>query len=255
MLKISKDQLVKLQKRYKTDSAIAKVFGVSRQIIYLLRKEYNIPSLRDKNSIRNMDIKRLYENGVSPMALANKYSLSLTQIYRILNLNKREKMIDTTKRVFTNISELNKVLSPFRKAGKTVISTNGCFDLLHAGHLSYLQEAAELGDILVVGINSDNSVRRLKGESRPLQNEIDRATLMAALKPVDYTIIFEEDDPCNLLEALKPDIHVKGGDYLPEDLPEKEVVEKNGGKIEILSFKTGHSTTTIVDKILSEKRD
>ncbi len=164
----------------------------------------------------------------------------------------RQKMKQTKPEVYQNAQELADAIAPFRANGKTVVTTNGCFDLLHAGHLQYLREAAELGDILIIGINSDASVRRLKGENRPLQNEIDRATLMAALKPVDFTLIFEEDDPCAFLDILQPDIHVKGGDYLPENLPEKVIVENHGGKIEILSFKNGHSTTGIVEKILEK---
>ena len=158
-------------------------------------------------------------------------------------------MRDTKQAVYRNAHELADTLKSFRAKGQTVVTTNGCFDLLHAGHLQYLSEAAELGDILVIGINSDASVKRLKGESRPLQNETDRATIMAALKPVDYTLIFEEDDPCAFLEILRPDIHVKGGDYLPENLPEKAVVEAHGGSVAILSFKDGVSTTKIVEKM------
>ncbi|MGL6114802.1 D-glycero-beta-D-manno-heptose 1-phosphate adenylyltransferase [Cetobacterium sp. SF1] len=141
------------------------------------------------------------------------------------------------------------VIEELKKQGKKVVFTNGCFDILHVGHLTYLNEAKRQGDILVVGVNSDSSVKRLKGESRPINNEIDRAEMLCGLKAVDYTVIFEEDTPMELIEELKPSIHVKGGDYKKEDLPETEVVERNGGEVRILGFVQGKSTTNIVKKI------
>ena len=135
-----------------------------------------------------------------------------------------------------------------RDAGKTVVTTNGCFDLIHAGHIQYLEESAALGDILIVGINSDASVKKLKGDDRPLQSEADRVKIMASLKMVDYSFIFEEDDPREFLKIIKPDLHVKGGDYT-EDILERGVVEEGGGKIAILSFREGHSTTSIIEKM------
>lgn len=149
------------------------------------------------------------------------------------------------------LKEVNQIVSSLRREGKTLVTTNGCFDLIHAGHIQYLADAASLGDLLVVGINSDSSVSRLKGPSRPIQNESDRALLIGSLKMVDFTFIFDENDPIAFLDVLKPDIHVKGGDYVPERLPEKTIVEKNGGKIVIVPFTTGHSTTSIVKKIIS----
>ncbi|MGL4307849.1 MAG: D-glycero-beta-D-manno-heptose 1-phosphate adenylyltransferase [Cetobacterium sp.] len=141
------------------------------------------------------------------------------------------------------------VIEELKKQGKKVVFTNGCFDILHVGHLTYLNEAKRQGNILVVGVNSDSSVKRLKGESRPINNEIDRAEMLCGLKAVDYTVIFEEDTPMELIEELKPSIHVKGGDYKKEDLPETEVVERNGGEVRILGFVQGKSTTNIVKKI------
>lgn len=143
----------------------------------------------------------------------------------------------------------SKVIENLKKDGKKVVFTNGCFDILHVGHLTYLEEAKRQGDILVVGVNSDLSVKRLKGESRPINSEKDRATLLAGLKAVDFTVIFSEDTPCELLEELKPTIHVKGGDYTKEQLPETEIVERNGGEVRILGFIEGKSTTNIVNKI------
>jgi len=150
---------------------------------------------------------------------------------------------------FDDVENANDYLKTLRDQGKVLVTTNGCFDLLHYGHVRYLLEAAALGDILVVGINSDESVARLKGENRPLQSQKNRAYLVAALKMVDCTFIFPEDDPQQFLRVLKPDIHVKGGDYSPESLPERKIVEQYGGQIRIVSFVDGYSTTSIVKKI------
>ncbi len=144
------------------------------------------------------------------------------------------------------ISDLSQKL---RNSKKKIISTNGCFDILHLGHVQYLHEARKLGDVLVIAVNSDLSVRKLKGPSRPLNEETTRAKILAALECVDYVSIFTEDTPENFLSLLKPDIHVKGGDYRPEDLPEKKVVEQYGGKIQCLSMVKGFSTTAMIEKI------
>lgn len=132
---------------------------------------------------------------------------------------------------------------------KKVVFTNGCFDILHVGHLRYLNEAKKQGDILIIGVNSDSSVKRLKGETRPINNQFDRAELLCGLKAVDYAVIFEEDTPEELIATLKPSIHVKGGDYKKENLPETKIVESYGGEVRILSFVEGKSTTNIVNKI------
>lgn len=136
-----------------------------------------------------------------------------------------------------------------KSQNKKVIFTNGCFDILHVGHLRYLNEAKKQGDVLIIGVNSDASVKRLKGESRPINNQFDRAEMLSGLKAVDYTVIFEEDTPEELIAILKPSIHVKGGDYKKEDLPETKIVESYGGEVRILSFVEGKSTTNIVKKI------
>ena len=142
-----------------------------------------------------------------------------------------------------------KLIEELKLQGKKVVFTNGCFDILHVGHLRYLNEAKKQGDILIVGVNSDSSVRQLKGEGRPINNEIDRAEMLSRLKAVDFTVIFEELTPIETLEKLKPSIHVKGGDYDKNKLPETATVEKNGGEVRILSFVEGKSTTNIVKKI------
>ncbi len=137
-----------------------------------------------------------------------------------------------------------------RSRGKRVVFTNGCFDLLHAGHVKYLQKARTLGDLLVLGLNSDASVRRLKGEKRPLIGEQERAHILAALDCVDYVVIFDEDTPLELIAALKPHILVKGGDYTPEGVVGRELVESYGGRVELVSFVDGKSTTTIIERVL-----
>lgn len=145
--------------------------------------------------------------------------------------------------------KLGEIVKELKKQGKTIVFTNGCFDILHVGHLKYLNEAKRQGDILIVGVNSDSSVKKLKGETRPINNQYDRAEILGGLKAVDFTTIFEEQTPIETLEIIKPNIHIKGGDYKKEDLPETEIVEKNGGEVRILSFVDGKSTTNIINKI------
>ncbi len=149
--------------------------------------------------------------------------------------------------------EASQLIKELKNQGKRVVFTNGCFDILHVGHLRYLNEAKECGDILVVGVNSDISVSRLKGSTRPINNEVDRAEMLAGLKAVDYTVIFHEDTPVELIGELKPSIHVKGGDYKVEDLPESEVVFSYGGEVKILSLIQGKSTTNVVKKIQNKE--
>ena len=147
--------------------------------------------------------------------------------------------------------EMQKKIKELQESGKKVVFTNGVFDILHVGHLTYLEEAGDLGDILVVGVNSDSSVKTNKGDKRPINPEKNRAEMLLGLKFVDFTVIFDEKTPENLLDLLKPDIHVKGGDYRKEDLPETEIVEKNGGEVKILSFIDNISTTEIIKKIIN----
>ena len=144
---------------------------------------------------------------------------------------------------------LDFVLSRLRKEGKRIVFTTGCFDILHKGHISYLNKAASFGDVLIVGVNSDDSVRRLKGKGRPIVDEYSRAFVLSNLKGVDYVVIFDEDTPVELIEEVRPDIHVKCGDYKIEDLPEAKIVEKYGGKIELIDFEDGFSTSDIIDKV------
>ena len=130
-----------------------------------------------------------------------------------------------------------------------VVFTNGCFDIIHSGHVKYLSDSKKLGDILIIGLNSDDSVRKLKGETRPLNNQSDRAEVLSALKSVDYVCIFEEDTPYNLISAIIPDILTKGGDYQPENIAGGDVVKSNGGQIVIIKYVDGKSTTNIIEKM------
>lgn len=140
-------------------------------------------------------------------------------------------------------------VAAWRALGERIVFTNGVFDLLHVGHARYLADAKKLGDRLVVGLNSDASVRRLKGDERPFVTEEDRAELLLHLAAVDAVTIFEEETPVVLIEALRPDIHVKGGDYDVEQLPETPVVRAYGGEVRILRFVEGRSTTNLADRI------
>jgi rfaE bifunctional protein nucleotidyltransferase chain/domain len=163
-------------------------------------------------------------------------------------------MLAKSTNVFQQMSE-NKILNLIeraRQAGQRIIATNGCFDILHIGHLRYLEKSKKLGDLLVVGINSDLSVKALKGPSRPINNQADRAELLLGLKPVDFVIIFEETDACNFLKKVKPDVYTKGGDYSPDELknwPEYKTAQLLGCKIEIISLIEGKSSTQTINKI------
>ncbi|MGC8765640.1 MAG: bifunctional D-glycero-beta-D-manno-heptose-7-phosphate kinase/D-glycero-beta-D-manno-heptose 1-phosphate adenylyltransferase HldE [Brevinematia bacterium] len=141
-----------------------------------------------------------------------------------------------------NLEEMLIILEDLRKKGKRIVFTNGCFDIIHRGHVTYLAEAKKLGDILIIGLNSDNSVRRIKGEGRPVNSEKDRAIVLSALEMVDYIVIFNEDTPYELLSKIKPDILVKGGDYRVEDVIGREFA----GKTVILPYIEGYSTTKII---------
>ena len=152
-------------------------------------------------------------------------------------------------------SELASILKQAKTDGAIVVTTNGCFDVLHLGHLRYLQAARQLGDMLVVAVNSDNSVRQLKGENRPLVPEAERAEMLAGLECVNYVVIFPELTPIDLLSELKPSIHVKGGDYKLEQLIEKDVVEANGGKVVVGLNVPGKSTTNLIQVICERYKD
>lgn len=142
-------------------------------------------------------------------------------------------------------------LDTLKSQGKKIVFTNGCFDLIHAGHVHYLQKAKNLGDILVIAINTDASVKRLKGEKRPLFPEQERAEILSALACVDYVCLFDEDTPFEIINLLKPNILVKGGDYHLGNIVGRDIVEANGGKVITIPFLDNKSTTNIIEKILS----
>lgn len=144
---------------------------------------------------------------------------------------------------------LNNIIKKLKSDNKKIVFTNGCFDILHAGHVRYLKESKKFGDILIVGLNSDISVKKIKGESRPINPEADRAEVLAGLEAVSYIVLFDETSPVKLLEEIKPDIYTKGADYTVETLPEAKTVLSYGGKIEFIKFLEGRSTTKIIDKI------
>lgn len=147
--------------------------------------------------------------------------------------------------------ELDDRCQALRAQGKKIVTTNGCFDILHVGHARILAAARELGDVLVVGINSDASVQKLKGPARPVNNAADRAELLLALKSVDLVYVFAEDTPIEFLKAVRPHIHVKGSDYTPQQLAETPVVESFGGQVKIIELVPGKSTSSIVSRIQS----
>lgn len=147
------------------------------------------------------------------------------------------------------INQLLSVINDLKNQNNAIVTTNGCFDIIHAGHTRYLKQAKELGDVLIVCLNSDESVKRLKGPSRPINHEEDRAEVLSSLYFVDYVVIFSEDTPINILDQIKPNIHVKGGDYTEETLPETPVIRQGGGKIQFIPFVEGRSTTGVINKI------
>lgn len=155
------------------------------------------------------------------------------------------------KKKIITLDELGEKSGRLRSAGKRVVATNGCFDILHVGHVRYLAAAQKLGDVLVVGLNGDNSVRQLKGEGRPVNREQDRAEVLAALESVDYVTIFPELRATNFLRAAQPAVYAKGGDYTADtlDSEERAVLEKVGTKIEIIPFEEGYSTSDLLTRI------
>ena len=147
--------------------------------------------------------------------------------------------------------EIVNIVSSGQNAGKSFVLTNGCFDILHVGHVRYLQKSKEYADFLIVLVNSDKSVKELKGDSRPINNQNDRAEILASLNCVDYVVIFEEKSPASLLDKIKPNVYTKGADYTLETLPEKDIVLKNKIKVEFIEFVQGKSTTKLIEKINS----
>ena len=155
----------------------------------------------------------------------------------------------TKAKIFQNFEAFAPMLQIWKGSNQSIVFTNGCFDLIHHGHVDSLQKAAFFGTKLIVGLNSDDSVRRLKGENRPILEEMDRAGMLAALEVVDAVIIFEEDDPADLISKIVPNVLVKGAHYKLEEIAGHETVLKNGGRVEILDIVEGISTSELINRI------
>lgn len=147
--------------------------------------------------------------------------------------------------------EIKKVRAELKSKNKKVVFTNGCFDLIHSGHVDYLAKAKQLGDVLIVGLNTDDSVRRIKGDKRPILKQDERAFIVSNLKPVDYVTFFDEDTPAEIISDLIPDILVKGADWSIDKIVGREVVEANGGEVKTIEFVNDQSTSKIIQTILS----
>lgn len=151
----------------------------------------------------------------------------------------------------TSLQQAQHQVRQWKNEGKRIVFTNGCFDLLHPGHIDYLNRAAALGDKLIIGLNDDDSIRRLKGDSRPINPLPDRTVMLAALRAVALVVPFSEDTPLNLIRTLTPDILVKGGDYKPETIVGAAEVRQNGGEVIVMPFIDGHSSTALIQRIQS----
>ena len=148
-----------------------------------------------------------------------------------------------------SLDDLKNQVNAWKQAGEEVVFTNGCFDIIHRGHIEVLAQTADLGDRLIIGLNSDTSIQKLKGKNRPIIEEQSRAILLASLEFVDAVVIFSEDTPINLISTLLPDVLAKGGDYEIETIVGHEIVQQKGGKVKLVPFVDGFSSTTIIDKI------
>lgn len=146
-------------------------------------------------------------------------------------------------------NKIKDLVDKLHAEGKTVVCTNGCFDILHVGHVRYLQKTKTFADYSIVLLNSDKSVKSIKGPTRPINCEDDRAEILSALSCVDYVVMFDEDSPRNLLDEIKPDVYTKGADYTMETLPEADIMRKNGTRVEFITFVEGKSTTNTIEKM------
>ena len=149
-----------------------------------------------------------------------------------------------------NWDEAKKQIYDWKLSGQKIVFTNGCFDILHRGHVEYLTEAKACGDKLVTALNSDSSVRSLKGEARPIQSQEDRAVILDALESVDLVVIFDQETPAKIIKKLLPNVLVKGGDYTPDTIFGADIVTENGGEIKVIPFRSGYSTSSVIEKII-----
>ena len=153
------------------------------------------------------------------------------------------------KNKFTSLKALTEICKSLKKKRKKIVFTNGCFDIIHRGHISYLKQAKKTGDILIVGLNKDISIRRIKGPQRPINSENDRAFVLSALEMIDYIVMFADDTPLKLIKALRPDILVKGSDWALNEIVGKDILDSYGGKVKRIKLVRGRSTTNVIDKI------
>ncbi|MBL4577899.1 MAG: D-glycero-beta-D-manno-heptose 1-phosphate adenylyltransferase [Flavobacteriales bacterium] len=156
--------------------------------------------------------------------------------------------LNQIKSKIKSLEELQKAVKGWKDAGNKIVFTNGCFDIVHLGHIDYLSKTADLGDVLVIGVNTDASVRRNKGESRPLQDEMGRTMLLASFLFVQAVVLFDEDTPYDLIKAVQPDVLVKGSDWSEEDIVGADTVRSNNGKVVTIEFLEGYSSTSIIEK-------
>lgn len=154
--------------------------------------------------------------------------------------------------MIVELPELVQVVEGLKREGKKIVFTNGCFDILHAGHVRYLKEARRLGHILIVGLNSDDSVKKIKGDKRPIVPQGERAEVLCSIRFVDYVVIFDEPDPYNVIAAIKPDILVKGGDWPLDKIIGRDIVESYGGEVRTIPFVEGASSSRIIDVIINK---
>lgn len=157
--------------------------------------------------------------------------------------------VQATRNKILQLPQLGRIIPEWKNSGQRIVFTNGCFDILHLGHLDYLEQARSLGDRLVLGLNSDDSVRRLKGPERPVNEVFFRSRMLAALEFVDAVVVFDEDTPYELIRFVSPDILVKGGDYLADNVVGADIVKELGGEVKILPFTEGFSTTSFIERI------
>lgn len=157
--------------------------------------------------------------------------------------------LDVVQSKIIDIKDIDSYLTYWNLKNQKIVFTNGCFDILHRGHVEYLAQAANYGNVLVIGLNTDNSVRKIKGDNRPVQDEIARATVLASLQFVTAVILFDEDTPYNLIKKIQPDVLIKGSDYKIEDIVGYDIVQAKGGNVVTIDFIEGYSTTTIIEKL------
>ena len=172
-----------------------------------------------------------------------------------ITLDELSRALEKQSTKVKTLEELKGIVDDLKKKEKSIVWTNGCFDILHVGHVKYLQEAKKLGDILILGLNNDESIKRLKGKNRPIVSQHERAEILSALLSVDYLIFFEQDTPINEIKILVPNIIVKGGDYKEEDIVGHDIMKESGGKVEVIPFIGEFSTTNIINKILETHKE